>query len=418
MAAVSKRTWTHKGETKTAWIVRYRDASGSHRQKTFERKKDADIYRTKVEGEMMRNEHVAQPTAMKALAFAFDEVMEGRLANGQIGRGRAETLRAAIKNHIIPYFGTRKVSEITSVEVEDWARLLQRTGNRSTGGALSGWTMHGILSALKALEDFAMRRGHLKVRFMPDARKGIGRVAREPIRTFTVPEVQRLLNAVHQGAQGRGERDRVILACYVYLACFCGLRLGEINGLKPENIDLDRSVVKVRNSLTAHGELKGPKTKAGVRDVPMPLVVRGLIENWMVNHYTPNALGVAFTTRTGEPMYRIDWNRRWLKVRRQAGLDDGRSLRFHALRHFAASFMIQHQVPLTDVARLMGHETFDTTLQVYAHPVYDTDRHHQTMNTMVDAVPVLPAPERWPSGQRIPPVRIAQRASAQEVRTA
>lgn len=418
MAAVSKRTWTHGGETKSAWVVRYRTPGGAHKQKTFERKRDADTYRVKIEGEMQRDLHVFSPVLMRDLIRDFGKLTDDRVETGQIGWTRAEALNGYVNRHILPAFGHRLTTEITALDIEDWARGLLRGGNVVNGKPLSTYTVIGILSAMKSLEDFAIKRGRLKVRICGDARKSLGTLKRAPVRSFTVAELQQLLNAVHAGAQGRGPRDRTILACYVYLAAFCGLRLGEINALAPDAIDFHRNVIKIRHSMTNRGEIKGPKTAAGVRDVPMPAMVADLLTVWLRDHLSPNALGVMFTTRTGEPMYRIDWNRRWLKVRAQAGLTDGRSLRFHALRHFAASFMIQHQIPLTDVARLMGHETFDTTLQVYAHPVYDHDRFQSTMNNMVAAVPVLPSPERWASGQRIPLARIEARARAQEARIA
>lgn len=40
--AIGKRIWkTTSGEIRSAWIVRYRDAGGNYRQKTFKSKRDA-----------------------------------------------------------------------------------------------------------------------------------------------------------------------------------------------------------------------------------------------------------------------------------------------------------------------------------------------------------------------------------------
>ena len=35
MASLAKREWVHKGEAKTAWVVRYKDPSGAHRSRQF-----------------------------------------------------------------------------------------------------------------------------------------------------------------------------------------------------------------------------------------------------------------------------------------------------------------------------------------------------------------------------------------------
>src|SRR6266540_3408927 len=61
------------------------------------------------------------------------------------------------------------------------------------------------------------------------------------------------------------------------LALFCGLRRGEIVALRSKNVDLDEEIIRVRESLeeTTDGGLrfKGPKSKAGVRDVTLPAIV-------------------------------------------------------------------------------------------------------------------------------------------------
>src|SRR5262249_27321667 len=63
----------------------------------------------------------------------------------------------------------------------------------------------------------------------------------------------------------------------VLLALLCGLRRGEILALRWSNVDLDRKVLRVRQSLeeTRSGgvRFKEPKSKAGRRDITMPDVV-------------------------------------------------------------------------------------------------------------------------------------------------
>jgi hypothetical protein len=44
MASVRKRSWKSGGEMKTAWVADYLDQAGKRRLKTFERKKEADLW--------------------------------------------------------------------------------------------------------------------------------------------------------------------------------------------------------------------------------------------------------------------------------------------------------------------------------------------------------------------------------------
>ncbi len=55
---------------------------------------------------------------------------------------------------------------------------------------------------------------------------------------------------------------------------------------------------------------------------------------------------------------------------------------FHALRQFAGTMMVDNGLPVTDVASLLGHAKFDTTLQVYAHPIAGGHRRHEALERM------------------------------------
>ena len=79
MASVTKREWTSpKGEPKSAWVVRYTDRGGRQRSRQFEKKKQADTYRIKIEGDLLHG--VLMPEAevrtLKDVATEFMRDME------------------------------------------------------------------------------------------------------------------------------------------------------------------------------------------------------------------------------------------------------------------------------------------------------------------------------------------------------
>ena len=84
----------------------------------------------------------------------------------------------------------------------------------------------------------------------------------------------------HRDAGGGGEPPRVAV-CYaekdrsIWAAAFSGgLRRGKLRGPRVEDVDLVDGVVRVRQTLDEFGAVIDPKSKAGVRKVPILGVLR------------------------------------------------------------------------------------------------------------------------------------------------
>ena len=60
-----------------------------------------------------------------------------------------------------------------------------------------------------------------------------------------------------------------------------------------------------------------------------------------------------------------------MRAAREAGL---RGVGLHSLRHSHAGAQLQAGVPVTNVARRLGHRDTYTTARIYAHALPDTDR--------------------------------------------
>ena len=176
--------------------------------------------------------------------------------------------------------------------------------------------------------------------------------------------------------------------------------------------NLEARIVRLRHSLTAWDELKGPKTQAGIRDVPLPLHVVALFREWLATFYRENERGLLFTGRhssRGASSSNFH-EKQWHPLLKRAGLHDADPFHFHALRHFAASWWIGNGMPLTDVAKLMGHSKVDMTMQVYAHSLSNnsirSDMVDRMSRALIEAPVVLDAETFVPSvapDARFPP---------------
>jgi integrase len=94
---------------------------------------------------------------------------------------------------------------------------------------------------------------------------------------------------------------------------------------------------------------------------------------WHLDRYERGVDGLVFVASTGEALKRGTFRARvWKPSLQRAGLPY--ALRFHDLRHSYATWLVGDGVPISDVAKVMGHEQTSTTLDRYTHPTRERDQ--------------------------------------------
>lgn len=373
-------------DPKSPWVVEYTDpANGKRRRSTPKSglKKDAEKLRQKIETEIGTGTHVAdsETLTVKQVSDLYLKRAEERRKLGQIGAVWYRTMTGMVDNHINPGIGNRPFNELTFNEIEEWYSGVGKQMHHSTA--------RGVLSLFGQIERFAIRRGYTKLQLVREVAKDVGGARRDTIATFSLEQVQNLLQLTLDRPKLSTFRGHDMFKAMVYIAAFCGLRHGEICGLTRESIDFEGGFLRVRHSLTILDEHKGPKTKAGNRDVPMPAIVAQFLQEWLERWYVENDRRLVFRMKNGNPITRANFHLNyWGPLLERAGLPhkSPERLHFHALRHFAASMMIEMGLPLMDVASLLGHEKFDMTLQVYAHPIVGGNRRREAVDRISDAL--------------------------------
>lgn len=152
------------------------------------------------------------------------------------------------------------------------------------------------------------------------------------------------------------------------------MRQGEFLGLKFEDIK-DNQIFIVRQVIRNPEkglELGQPKTESGIRKVLIGRETQALlgeqqknIEMEMklqVNKWEDNNL--IFPDPYGKPMNQWSLLKRFKQLLEDAALPN---IRFHDLRHTAASLMLSRNVPLITVSKMLGHAKPSITLDYYEH---------------------------------------------------
>jgi integrase len=395
MASVAKRRWTHNGKESTAWVVRFTDHKGVQRQKTFAAKKEADKYRHQIEADAYAGVKtpVDEKRTVASLCETFLRFQEERVHDGRIGRTRQYQIKNLVDRSIKPLIGMIKATDLTTGDIESFYSEMIRKQ------MLAPATAKDRVQDLQMIVRFAIERGHMRSDPVAPVIASLRNVVKPRIRVLNLVDARAILQAVETRPKGQNERAWLMIKIYIHLAASCGMRLGEINGLRVCNVDLDAGVVRVRNSLTQFGELKGPKTAAGNREVAMTRQLAEMLATWTRLHYLDNPDGLLFRTRKNTRITNGDFHSvYWEPVLRRAGLDKGDRPHFHALRHFFASWLLKNGMALPDVAAAMGHANVKMTLEIYAHCIEDGDHRLHALRRFGDVlltppeVVALPAP--------------------------
>src|SRR5215212_8626310 len=146
-------------------------------------------------------------------------------------------------------------------------------------------------------------------------------------------------------------------------AFYAGLRRGELQALRWEDVDLAAGKICVSRSFDqGGGSFTEPKTRSGKRRVPVPAVLRDhLVEHRMA---VGIAEGLVFGTTPTKPFVPTSVIERADAAWERAGL---RRITFHECRHTFASLMIAAGVNAKALSTYCGHASITITLDRYGH---------------------------------------------------
>lgn len=273
------------------------------------------------------------------------------LARRRLRPTTEELYRRLLDRVILPTFGETPLRGVTPDKVQTWyhAQRAQPTQQANAYALLKSIMKDAVDDGLIAANPCRVRGGSVKAR------------AKEP-ETITVEELGRYVDAVP-------ERYRVPLM----LAGWCGLRSGEVRGVRRKDLDLAAGVVHVRVAVVKVGGrhvLAAPKTAAGVRDVAIPPHLLPGLREWLVAQPVRGAEGLLFPAADGKSPLSADTLRDAHVAGREA---IGRPrLTIHGLRHTSATLAAQQGATVAELMARIGHTTPSMAMR-YQHAAQTRD---------------------------------------------
>jgi integrase len=259
-------------------------------------------------------EEVAPPPASRVSVREAGDRLIAHLE--AIGRKRAtvEAYESLLRVHLVGFFAGRSLDAIRPEDVEAFI-----TAERQGGS--SAKTVHNAVGFLFSIFEFAQRkrwtrRNPCKLVDRPRAANG------PDIRFLDVEE----LEAVVRAERERDDELSATLALMYLTAGMSGLRQGELIGLRWRDLDWSASRVRVRQSYV-RGEFTSPKSRRGVRSVPLADELAGELErHHQRSRFQADDDLVLAHPATGRPLDRSKIRKRFKAAVKRAGVREVRSM--------------------------------------------------------------------------------------------
>ena len=361
MTAIRKRRWTNAcGEQKAAWLVDYRDQSGTRRSKQFSRKKDAEAWRVGAAWQVRQGVHTHDSNSITVAKAA--ELWLKSCRAGELEPTTISAYDQHVRLHIVPICGNVKLSQLTTPIVEGYRDKL--TAKLSRPMAIR------VLRSLKAIIGEAMRLG----RVAQNVALGVKMTRAKRSKPKPIIPSKKALKAVLEAAAASDNPMAMSLHC---LAIFGGLRASELRGAAWPSLHLKSASIEVSQRANATGKIGPTKSEAGHRVIPLPDMAMKALKAWkLACPVTDDDL--IFPSLANKVM---SWN---YMIEHLVGPvqiaadefdiegkgDQARNVPrwgLHGFRHAAASLWIDQRVNPKRVQYLMGHSNIAVTFDTYGH---------------------------------------------------
>lgn len=261
--------------------------------------------------------------------------------------GRLKPTSLAIKNAIIqdkvlPVFGGFSMNEISPQFIRRWQTDLLSQGYSDT--YLKTIDMH-LFSVFKyAFQYYDFPNPY-------DKAEHIGTSNTHPMNFWTLQEY-------HSFIQSFDVKSAEFIA--FELLYWCGMRVGELLALTPQDIDRKKIIIKISKTYTRHyGQdyISTPKTPNSVRSISVPqFLFKEVMDYISENDIKKNERLIPHTVA-------------FLTYHLSVGCERSgvHQIRIHDIRHSHVSLLINQGFSAIAIAKRVGHKHISTTMNVYAH---------------------------------------------------
>ncbi|USK86177.1 tyrosine-type recombinase/integrase [Peribacillus asahii] len=321
------------------------------KKRGFKTKRDAEKALALIESEVIKG------TYFEPSHITFEEHLNEwfKIKKNTINAQTAEVYQGYMKNRIIPVLGDTQLSKLTPV-------LLQSYVNNLVEEGLASATIRKLRNIIKSSLDHAVNMELLPAN--PIVKIQLPKGTKKEITVWKVDEIKQFLKVAIN--------HRFYPA--FHLAITTGMRRGEILGLRWKDVNLEKGILYVRQTLSRDGKyfLNGAKTEAGVRSIQLANASIVMLKKQKCivakeklscgPEYIDHDLVVC--TTKGTPVIPSNLKKTYERLIKEA---DVPLIRFHDLRHTHATMLLAQDVHAKVISERLGHSNIQITLDTYSH---------------------------------------------------
>lgn len=270
-----------------------------------------------------------------------------------------------VEKYLIPRLGSLILSKMEQQDINSLPEELLNSGGVN-GGGLSPKTTSDILCVLKSILNYGQKLGYP----VPTAD-----ALRCPQRNA------KLSGIVSEESRVRLEQcvleQKDLTGLGILFTLFTGVRIGELCGLRWEDINFAESTVRISRTVSRIADLdpdsptrtkvvlSAPKTENSVRVIPIPEFLMHILLLYRCSD--------ACYLLTGDRTY-TEPHQYYVRYRKYLLRNHIGEYSFHALRHTFATRCVEAGFDPKTLSEILGHSSVTTTMSVYVHPTIQQKR--------------------------------------------
>jgi len=311
--------------------------------------------------------------AQKALAEAINAVNKGTYIEpsniqykeylhqwfstkqNSIGVQTAKVYNNYLQSRILPGLGNFNLSKLSTIQIQNFIDSLSTDG-------LSSATVKKVYEIIRNSLEYAvdfeliLKNPAIKVK-LPKSNK-------KEMKVWNENEINHFLKIA------KADPNYIVFL----LALTTGMRQGEVLGLRWKDIDLEKGLINIKQTLSHDGKnfISGAKTKSSLRTINLSKLTINMLKQRKVTISKERlSSGLVYQdfdliacTQHGTPLNPANVRRSFNKLIKLA---DVPKIRFHDLRHTHATLLLSKGINVKVISERLGHSNIKVTLDTYSH---------------------------------------------------